>query len=70
MTPLNENVPIVEGDPVTLTCRSKNKDEMQLAWRWLPHGDDVDWFQINQSQLPAGSHKFLTPVSTINLNVS
>ncbi len=51
--------PIVEGDQVTLTCRSKNKDPMYLAWRWLPavsppNQTIYSFMDINATHLPAG----------------
>jgi hypothetical protein len=50
--------PIVEGDQITLTCRSKNKDVMDLAWRWLPTVplpyQTITFMEINTTRLPAG----------------
>jgi hypothetical protein len=49
---------IVEGDQITLTCRSKNKDVMDLAWRWLPAlplpYQTIPFMEINATRLPAG----------------
>ena len=60
MVPLNETNPIVAGDKVTLTCRSKNKDDMDLAWRWLPLNQTNQistMIDINANHLPAGDYK-------------
>lgn len=53
------STPIFEGDRVTLTCRSKNKDVMDLAWRWLPALTEPNQtihslMEINATRLPAG----------------
>ncbi|XP_057373175.1 vascular endothelial growth factor receptor 1-like [Daphnia carinata] len=60
------STPIVEGDRVTLTCRSKNKDAMDLAWRWLPatlkpNQTIHSLMEINATHLPAEGIGYLTP---------
>ncbi len=57
VVPLDETTPIVEGDEVALTCRSKTKDMVQYSWRWLPlHPKNAtnDWLDINETRLPVG----------------
>lgn len=59
------STPIVEGDRVTLTCRSKNKDVMDLAWRWLPAVQQTNqtihsFIDINAARLPAGLPVLIT----------
>ena len=63
--------PIVEGDQVTLTCRSKNKDPMYLAWRWLPavsppNQTIYSFMDINATHLPAGP--FLSSLKSSFIN--
>ncbi|KZS11530.1 putative Inactive tyrosine-protein kinase 7 [Daphnia magna] len=60
------STPIFEGDRVTLTCRSKNKDVMDLAWRWLPALTEPNQtihslMEINATRLPAGGKGYLMP---------
>ena len=55
---LDPSTPIVEGDQITLTCRGKNKDVMDLVWRWLPAVplpyQTNCFMEINAIHLPAG----------------
>ncbi|EFX73545.1 hypothetical protein DAPPUDRAFT_325092 [Daphnia pulex] len=57
--------PIVEGDQITLTCRSKNKDVMDLVWRWLPTVplpyQTIPFMEINTTRLPADEKGYLLP---------
>lgn len=58
ITPLDNTTSIFEGDPVTLTCRSKNKDTMIITWRWLPFDPVLNknnsFLEIDANHLPAG----------------
>lgn len=34
--PLNKSKPIIEGDELTLACKSINKDDGKIFWQWIP----------------------------------
>lgn len=52
------NGTVVEDDPLTLTCQSRNKNEAELSWRWIPFDPDYGMIdtslEIKANHLPAG----------------
>lgn len=53
----------MEDDPLTLTCQSRNKNDAELSWRWIPFDPDYGMIdkslEIKANQLPAGLYILL-----------